>query len=128
MKKFIQHTTILKIFEHVLAAAALLAVIAMAYVSIIDIIALDWRSFDALLVVFERILYMAIGIEIARLLMSYCLDTLVELIAFVIARKILLIEGDYVGVLLSVIALIILFGARHFFYRTFGSSGIGVEK
>ncbi|MCD8494694.1 MAG: hypothetical protein LRY46_01040 [Candidatus Pacebacteria bacterium] len=61
------------------------------------------------------ILQLAIGVELARMLFSYNLNTIIELAVFIIARKMLLIDGDFIGVMLAVISLALLFVVRHHF-------------
>tara|TARA_B100000678_G_scaffold246662_1_gene219599 strand:- start:194 stop:463 length:270 start_codon:yes stop_codon:yes gene_type:complete len=60
----------------------------------------------------ERVLELAIGVELARLLLSYSLDTVIELLAFVIARKMVLLEDAFVELILGASALMVLFIAK----------------
>lgn len=105
--------------EYALAFAVLLGTVAFGVTSLMRAPSLDWSSAASFNGFLETVLVLAIGIELARLLLSYSLDTLVELMAFVIARKLLLLQHDFVGLILGIISLAILFGARHFFYRAF---------
>lgn len=75
----------------------------------------DWSTIEAFREVLRIILELAIGIEVARMLFSYNLNTLVELAVFIVIRKMLLLDGAFFDLLLGVISLVILFAARHFF-------------
>lgn len=106
---------LLKASEILLALAVLIAVFASALGLLPDFIIADWGNQETFIELLKVILFLAIGVELARLLISYSLETLVELIAFVIARKMLLIEGDFVEVLLGTLSLALIFGARYYF-------------
>lgn len=109
----------LLVLEYALAFAVLIGTLAFGIGSLSELASVDWGSIAAFTAFLETVLSLAIGIELARLLLSYSLETLVELMAFVIARKLLLLQHDFVGLILGIVSLAILFGARHFFYRTF---------
>ena len=106
---------LLKFSEVVLAAAVLLAVFASALGMLPNFLDADWATRETFTFLLEVVLLLAIGVELARLLISYSLETLVELVAFVIARKMLLIEGSFTDVLLGTLALVLIFGSRHYF-------------
>ncbi len=102
-------------FEVTLGILVLAAVVVMTIVQLWYAASLDWTNIDTFLELLKIVLQLAIGIEVARLLFSYNLNTIIELGAFIIARKLLLLEDDFVSLLLGIIALVLLFGARHFF-------------
>lgn len=102
-------------FEVTLGILVLLAVAVMTVRQLLSVGGMDWGSFETFIEILKIVLQLAIGIEVARLLFSYNLNTIIELSAFIIARKMLLLEDDFVSLLLGVIALVLLFAARHFF-------------
>lgn len=81
---------------------------------------LDWRESATYFIVLEYILHIIIGVELARLLIDYSLETLVELLAFIFARKILLPDGTSVDLLLSVISIMFLFITHQYVLRARG--------
>ena len=91
------------------------AVLIMSWNQIVHLTTVDWTNFDTFIELLKVILQLAIGVEIARLLFSYSLETIIELAVFVVARKLLLLEDDFISLLLGIVALVILFAARHFF-------------
>lgn len=115
----IDYLGLLKSLEKILALIVLLATAAYAVFGFSELITLDWSQLGTYRIFLEYVLYLAIGVELARLLVDYSLDTLVELLAFVIARKMLLIDGNFTQLLIGVIALVALFASRHYFPRTF---------
>lgn len=107
---------ILHWFEIMLGVLALLAVFIVTIMQIINMAQADWSQMDVFMESLKIILQLAIGVELARMLFSYSLNTIIELAVFIIARKMLLIEGDFVGVTLAVVSLAILFGVRYYFF------------
>ena len=106
---------LLQWFEVCLGVVVLLAVVIFTGVTVADYATADWTNIETFLELLKTILQLAIGVEIARLLFSYSLATIIELAVFVVARKLLLLEDDFVALLLGIIALVILFAARHYF-------------
>ena len=104
-------------FEIGLGLLALAAVLIITVTQIIGFVQADWSQMDTFMEALKIILQLAIGVELARMLFSYSLNTIIELAVFIIARKMLLIEGDFIGVLLAVISLAILFGVRYYFTK-----------
>ena len=98
-----------------LGILVLIAVIIMTVYQFGALVSTDWGEVNVFLELLKTVLQLAIGVEIARLLFSYSLETIIELAAFVVARKLLLLEGDFVSLSLGISALVMLFGARHFF-------------
>lgn len=106
---------ILHWFEITLGIIILFAVTIVTINQIVEFLQADWSQVSVFMDALKIVLQIAIGIEVARLLFSYSLNTIIELAVFVVARKLLLIEGDFVSLLAGVVSLVILFAARHFF-------------
>lgn len=107
--------SVLHWIEIALGVVVLLAVAFMTFTQFQILFEMNWRDVETFLELLKTILQLAIGVEIARLLFSYSLETIIELAVFVVARKLLLLEGDFVSLVLGVISLAILFVVRHFF-------------
>lgn len=106
---------ILHWFEIGLGVLTLIGVLIFTTYQVLAIDSFDWKTIEAFRDLLRIILELAIGIEVARMLFSYNLNTLVELAVFIVIRKMLLLDGAFVELLLGVISLVILFAARHFF-------------
>jgi hypothetical protein len=102
----------LKDFEKILAVLTLIGVFIFGIVTLWQIISLDFTQLDTYRFILFRVLELAIGVELARLLLSYSLDTVIELLAFVIARKMVLLEDAFVELILGASALMVLFIAK----------------
>jgi len=102
-------------FEISLGVLVLLAVLVFTILQVMHFVSIPLTEVDVFLEILKIILQLAIGIEVARMLFSYSLSTIVELAVFIVARKMLLIEEDFIALILSVVALGILFATRHFF-------------
>lgn len=84
----------------------ILAAIVVSNVAFLPVFtSLDWSNIQTFVEVLRVILFWAIGIEFARLIIEYKPEIVIELLIFVIARKLLLIEDDIIGV--SVASLVI---------------------
>lgn len=106
---------ILHWFEIALGVLTLVSVFVFTSRQAYELFFQDWSQMDTFLESLKIILQLAIGIEVARMLFSYSLNTLIELAVFIVIRKMLLLDGEFISLLIGVIALILLFAARHFF-------------
>lgn len=115
--KNIKHlgNNVLHWFEISLGVLVLVAVLVFTIIQVRYFIITPIGDVDVFLEILKIILQLAIGIEVARMLFSYNLSTIIELAVFIVARKMLLIENDFFALILGVVALGILFATRHFF-------------
>lgn len=72
-------------------------------------VTLDWSNIQTLIEVMKVILFWIIGIEFARLLLEYRTTLVIELLVFVVARKLLFVEDDFSAVFTGVAIIIALF-------------------
>lgn len=98
--------------ERLLALAILVAIVAFVVASMVALASRDWRSTEAFYEMIYRVLMLVIGIELARTLLTHDLEAILELLAFVVARKILKPEVTALDIFLSVLAFIGLLAAR----------------
>ena len=103
--------------ERGLACAILVGVLAFGFGSAIALAGMDWRDTATLYELIYRVLLLVIGVELIRTLVTHNLGAVLELLAFVIARKLLKPDLSAVDILLSVSAFAILLVARRFFLR-----------
>ena len=108
---------IAKWLERGLALAILVGVIAFAVGSAIALSGMDWRDTATLYELVYRVLLLVIGVELIRTLLTHDLGAVLELLAFVIARKLLKPDLTALDILLSVAAFAVLLIARRFFLR-----------
>ena len=108
---------IAKWLERGLALAILVGVIAFAVGSAIALSGMDWRDTATLYELVYRVLLLVIGVELIRTLLTHDLGAVLELLAFVIARKLLKPDLTALDILLSVSAFVVLLIARRFFLR-----------
>jgi hypothetical protein len=98
-----------------LAGLVLLGVLAAAVSSVRELLGLDWSqatTFDRLM---SRVLFIAIGLELARMLVVHSLRAILEMLAFAIARNMLLPNRTAVDILLGTIGFALLLGAARYF-------------
>lgn len=87
----------------------IVAAIVISNVAFVPVfLALDWGNIQTFVEVLRVILFWVIGIEFARLLIEYKPEIVIELIVFVIARKLLLLDDDIVQVSLGALTIVAL--------------------
>jgi hypothetical protein len=106
--------TVATSLERLLALAILVGVIVFVFQSTFVLIELDWRSTDTFYELIYRILLLVIGIELIRTLVTHDLAAILELLAFVVARKLLKPDLTALDILLGAGAFVGLLAARRF--------------
>lgn len=103
------------LLEKCVAIAVLVGVIVYAAHSIVVLATMDWSMTDTYYELVNRVLAVTIGLELVRMLVSHSIAAVLELLAFVIARKMLKPDLDSLDVTAGVVAFVALMAARHFF-------------
>jgi hypothetical protein len=103
------------ILEKVIAFAVVAGVVVYAVRSVEVLILLDWSATDTYYELIHRVLAVIIGLELVRMLVSHSIAAVLELLAFVIARKMLKPELVSLDILAGVVAFVALMAARHYF-------------
>ncbi|AFM25177.1 hypothetical protein [Desulfomonile tiedjei] len=75
--------------ERIIALALLVGVLSFFLATLRMALDLDWKSLATLHEISQRILLMTIGLELVRTLISHELSSLINLMSFVIARRML---------------------------------------
>jgi hypothetical protein len=73
---------------------------------------LDWTNIQAFIEVVRLILLWVITLELVRLILEYKSEIVIELLIFVVARKVLLIEHDFFALFIGVASIILLLALR----------------
>jgi len=103
--------------ERLLAWAILVGVAIFAVMSAAVLAGMDWRTTETFYELIYRVLLLVIGIELARTLLTHDLEAILELLAFVVARKTLKPDVTALDIVLSVVGFSALLGARAYFLR-----------
>jgi len=103
--------------EYALAAVVIVAIIITFLSSVHKITLADWSNTDTFYDIMRRSLALILGLEFVRMLISHKLNVVLELLAFVVARKLLLPGITALDIVLSIIAFVILMMARHFMFQ-----------
>ena len=82
-----------------------------------ELLSMDWRSSETFYDLMYRVLLMVIGVELARTLLTHDLGAILELLAFVVARKTLKPDVDAFDIFLCALAFVALLAARFYFLR-----------
>ncbi|MCA9363451.1 hypothetical protein KC851_03965 [Candidatus Kaiserbacteria bacterium] len=80
--------------------------------SIGTLMEMDWSQSDTFFFLIRRILALIIGIELVRFIYTYKIETLLEIIIFLLARQLILIEieGTHEYLLPTVLSVSVLLG------------------
>lgn len=81
-------------------------------ISIFHFLGQDWTQITTYYSFINRILLIVIGFELVRMLLIHNLTTLLEIMAFVIARKLLLPELEMFDIVIGVLAFSVLVFVR----------------
>lgn len=100
--------------ERILAVAIFVGMAIFFYFSVVHLAAVDWDHTDSLYELINRVLLLVICLELVRTLLTHELEAVLELLAFVVARKTLKPDLSVAEILYSVIAFIFLLAARKY--------------
>lgn len=103
------YPAVIKVFEKLLALIVFIGVLTLLINSIPVLLGLDWARVDSFYEMIDRILLAVIGLELIRMLITHNMDAVLELLAFVIARKMLRPELSSMDIALSVLSFSALF-------------------
>ncbi len=106
--------SVVRWLEKFLAVAALASVLVAAVLGAIYLSGLNWTDKETFYELIYRVLLLVIGLELVRMLITHSLSAVLELLAFVIARKMLKPDLTSVDIILSVLAFVALLGGRRF--------------
>ncbi|MBP9759444.1 hypothetical protein KBD45_07155 [Candidatus Dojkabacteria bacterium] len=107
-----------KLIERLLALIIILSVIFYALNSFTYMYSADWQTKEVFYEIIYRALLITIGLELARMLVTHNFLSILELLAFVVARKMLKPELSSIDVLLGVLSFVILLIANRFLINT----------
>ncbi len=101
--------------ERILAVTIFAGMGAFFIYSVLSMSHIDWSHSDTLYELINRVLLLVICLELVRTLLTHELEAVLELLAFVVARKTLKPDLTATEILFSVIAFVILMAARKYF-------------
>jgi hypothetical protein len=113
-RKLPDYIVVTRWFERLLAMVVLVGVVFSAIGSVQALLGQDWSTTDAFYDLVYRVLLLVIGLELVRMLVTHELAAVLELLAFVIARKMLKPDLTSLDIALNVLAFVGLVLARWF--------------
>ncbi|KAF1081757.1 MAG: hypothetical protein GQF41_2097 [Candidatus Rifleibacterium amylolyticum] len=114
--------------ERVLAISILMGMAVFFYASLRMVGTEDWAQVDSLYDLINRILLLVICLELIRTLLTHELEAVLELLAFVVARKTMKPDLTVTDILLCSISFVILLAARKFLSRKENQSEIAEDR
>ena len=104
--------------ERLLALVILGGVLVFGLRSAQALAAMDWRLTETFYELIYRVLLLVIAIELIRTLVTHELRAILDLLAFVVARKMLKPDLTVLDILFSVLAFVALIAANHYWLST----------
>jgi len=101
-------------FERFLAITIFVGIAVFTLRSLVAMSTMDWSQSETIYDLIYRVLLVVIGLELVRTLLTHELEAVIEMLAFVVARKTLKPDLTVTDILLSVIAFAILLASRRF--------------
>lgn len=114
---------VVKYIETALAFFVILAVLFFAFNNLQMFIGADWNSKDTFYELIYRVLLVTIGLEMARMLVIHNFLSILELLAFVVARKMLKPDETMMDVILGVTAFVMILAANRYLIGPCTTSG-----
>src|SRR5262245_22787231 len=108
------YRTVAMWIERLLALAILGGVVMFGLRTAQALAAMDWRLSDTFYELIYRVLLLVIGVELVRTLVTHDLRAILELPAFVVARKMLKPDLGVLDILFSVLAFVALIAANYY--------------
>ena len=105
---------LVKWLKIILASILLVGVVISSIGSVQMLMGMDWGEIESLYNLIYRLLLLVIGLELVRMLVTRNLTVVLELLAFIIARKILNPDLATLDVVLGILAFVALLAARRF--------------
>ena len=98
-----------------LGGLVLVGVLAAAVSSVRELLGLDWSQATTFERLISRVLFIAIGLELARMLVVHSLRAILEMLAFAIARNMLLPDRSALDIVLGAVGFAVLLAAARYF-------------
>ncbi len=103
--------------EIILAIIAILGVIVFSISGFSNFLTIHWSS-ELFYEFISTILLITIGVEVARSLVTHSIESVLELLAFVVARKALKPDTNVYEIVVAVIAFCLLVITKYYFLST----------
>lgn len=103
--------------ERILAFSILMGMAVFFYASLTAMGIENWSNVETLYELINRILLLVICLELIRTLLTHELEAVLELLAFVVARKTMKPDLTVIDILLCSISFVILLAARKYLSR-----------
>jgi hypothetical protein len=109
---FLRHVALA--FEILLAVVMFLGIVRFGLHSMAFLYAADWALAETIYDLIYRVLLVVIALELIRTLLTHELEAVLEMLAFVVARKTLKPDLTVSDIFLSVLAFVILLAGRRY--------------
>lgn len=107
------------IFELFISLIVGVAVLILAFCLLVDAVSVSAASkgADALVTILDDAIILAIGAELIKMLCKHTPETVIEVLAFALARQLIVGHAGSVNNLITVVAIAVLFAVRRFLLK-----------
>ncbi len=93
-----------------------IAVVVLSIVTVVDLCSLSFlqQGVESLVVVLDKAITLAIGAELIKMLCKHTPETIIEVLAFALARQLIVGHAKPLENLITVVAIAVLFAVRRF--------------
>ena len=104
------------LIELFISLIVVVAVVCLAVWIVIDMFNLSFfgRGTESLVLVLDRAITLAIGAEFIKMLCKHTPETIIEVLAFALARQLIVVHASPLENLITVLAIAVLFAVRKF--------------
>ncbi|EKD84448.1 MAG: hypothetical protein ACD_39C00043G0002 [uncultured bacterium] len=114
--------------ERVLAISILLGMAVFFFSSLMAMGSENWAHVDTLYELINRVLLLVICLELIRTMLTHELEAVLELLAFVVARKTMKPDLTVTDILLCSLTFVVLLAARKYLVRAAVNTDAQVEE
>ena len=107
------------ILELCISLIVSISVVILAVCIVVDMLNISFieNGIDSLVVLLDKAITLAIGAELIKMLCKHTPETIIEVLAFALARQLIVEHSAAWENLLTVLAIAILFGVRRFLFN-----------
>jgi len=108
------------IFELLISLLVGIAILAFAVKMVVDMLNLEiyTNGVSGLMLILDDAITLAIGAELIKMLCKHTPETVIEVLAFALARQLIVGHGECWQNLITVVAIAILFGVRRYLLKS----------
>lgn len=99
---------VVRFLEYILSALIIIGTIYFAYSGYFHFMESDWTKIETFYEFISYMLLVTVGLELTRLMISHSIESVLELMILIVARKMLVPEAHAIDLFINVLAITVL--------------------